>query len=322
MSGTETYDRISLEAARWLVSLEENPDDPQLKGDFAVWLAANPAHQEAWDATSGIYDMMGPLFEAERRQVVPVGLGVSRTRRCLKRTLWMLPVGMAAAIALFVLAPDWYYRVTADYATSETQRTALKLADGSEVSLAPHSAIDVVYKPSGVREVHLLRGEGFFRVVHDASHPFKVVSGTTKVTDIGTEFDMRLLATGSYVAVKTGRVHVDGPNNFSVDLGAGQSVNHENQKGLSCGKEEADNIGAWATSGQLVLQDASFAEAIERIGSYYSGKIILADRTLNTGKVTGVYNLSTPEAALKAMADTQGASLRHITPWIIVIFRR
>lgn len=322
MSGTETYDRVSLEAARWLVSLEENPDDQALKREFEAWLSADLANREAWEATAGVYDMMGPLFAEKHKPVLPTKHEASRRRRSFRRTLWALPVGLAAAVALFVLAPDWYYGATADYATSATQRTAIRLADGSEVSLAPHSAIDVAYRAGGAREIHLLRGEGFFRVAHDATRPFRVLGRAIRVTDIGTEFDVRLGATASYVAVRSGKVHVDGANNLSVDLGAGQRLGVDSRGALSPGAEDAENVGAWATSGQLVLQDASFAEAMERLGPYYRGKIVVADRSLNAGKVTGVYNLSAPEVALQAMADTQGASFHRITPWVTVISRR
>lgn len=321
MSGAETYDRVSLEAARWLVSLEENPDDQALKDEFEAWLSADPANREAWEATAGVYDMMGPLFADARGSTLPTKHEPSLSRRSFRRTLLALPVGLAAAVALFVLTPDWYYWATADYATSTTQRTAIRLADGSEVSLAPHSAIDVAYHAGGAREIRLLRGEGFFRVVHDAARPFRVLGGAIRVTDIGTEFDVRLSATASYVAVKSGKVHVDGANSLSVDLAAGQRLGVDRRNGLSLGTEDAENVGAWATSGQLVLQDASFAEAMARLGPYYSGKIVVVDRSLNGGKVTGVYNLSAPEVALQAMADTQGASLHHITPWITVVSR-
>ncbi|MBO1324296.1 FecR family protein [Acetobacter sp. TBRC 12305] len=321
MSDTETYDRISLEAARWLVSLEENPDDQRLKDDFEAWLSADPAHQQAWEATSGVYDLMGPLFENEYPSRAPKEYQVSRARHPVRRALWAIPLGLAASIALFVSAPDWYYRLTADYATSAARQTTIRLADGSEVSLAPHSAIDVAYRPEGAREIRLLRGEGFFRVAHDTARPFRVLGGSITVTDIGTEFDIRLSATTSSVAVKAGRVHVDGARAFSMDMGAGQRLDVGNRADVLQGREDVENVGAWATSGQLVLQDATFSEAMDRIGPYYGGKIFVADRSLNGGKVTGVYNLSAPEAALKAMADTQGATLRHITPWIIVISR-
>lgn len=322
MSGGETDDRVSLDAARWLVSLEDNPDDRRLKDAFAAWLAANPAHRAAWEATSGVYDMMGPLFDGEHGAAGPAGCRVPRARRSVRRALWMAPIGLAAAVALFVLAPDWYYRVTADYATAPAQRATIRLADGSEVSLAPRSAIDVAYRPGGAREIRLLRGEGFFRVVHDAARPFRVLGGAIRVTDIGTEFDVRLSATMSEVAVRSGKVRVDGARRLSADLGAGERLRVDGRNGLSRSVEDRENVGAWATSGQLVLQDASFAEAMERIGPYCGGKIVLTDRSLNGGKVTGVFNLSAPDAALKAMADTQGATLHHVTPWIIVVSRR
>ena len=52
-------DRAEEEAALWLVRLAENPDDPELKADFAKWRAANPLHEELWLRTERAYDLVG-----------------------------------------------------------------------------------------------------------------------------------------------------------------------------------------------------------------------------------------------------------------------
>lgn len=320
MSSDETYEHTSLEAARWLVSLEESPDDQKLKDEFERWLSEDPTHREAWDSTSGIYDLMGPLFAKKGYS--------SSTQSCKsgwrhtsvsKRILYGVPIALAAAVASFMLVPDYYYRLTADYSTGKAQKMTVKLADGSEVSLAPKSAINVVFRREGDREIHLLRGEGFFKVSHNPERPFRVTAGKISVTDIGTEFDVRVSQKASAVAVRSGEVHVDGDNHLSTDLHSGQRIERRGRGIVSASHEDAENIGAWATSGQLVLEDSSFGDAVTQINPYYNGRIFVANRHLSVGKVTGVYNLSTPESALKAMADTQGAKLYHITPWIIVV---
>lgn len=320
MSSDEIYEHTSLEAARWLVSLEESPDDQKLKDEFERWLSEDPTHREAWAATSGIYDLMGPLFAKERYS--------SSTKSCKsgwhhrgasKRILYAAPIALAAAVAGFMLVPDYYYRLTADYSTGKAQQMTVRLADGSEVSLAPKSAINVVFRREGAREIHLLRGEGFFKVSHNPGRPFRVTAGKISVTDIGTEFDVRVSQKASSVAVRSGEVHVDGDHHLSTDLYSGQRIERRERGVVSASHENAENIGAWATSGQLVLEDSSFGDAVTQISPYYNGRIFVANRHLSAGKVTGVYNLSAPDSALKAMADTQGAKLHHITPWIVVI---
>lgn len=41
-------DRASVEAARWLVALEDDPGDGALRDRIAAWRAANPANEAAW----------------------------------------------------------------------------------------------------------------------------------------------------------------------------------------------------------------------------------------------------------------------------------
>ncbi len=50
----EEEDHATLEAARWLVALEEEPDDAGLHARIAAWRAASPANESAWVNTSDI----------------------------------------------------------------------------------------------------------------------------------------------------------------------------------------------------------------------------------------------------------------------------
>ncbi|WP_161599543.1 FecR family protein [Hymenobacter nivis] len=93
-------------------------------------------------------------------------------------------------------------------ATARTQQVLLP--DGSAVALEPGSRLR--YRPGfagGQRAVYL-RGEAFFRVAHDAAHPFRVLTTDLETRVLGTSFRVRAYPqqAETVVQVRTGRVRV------------------------------------------------------------------------------------------------------------------
>ena len=96
------------------------------------------------------------------------------------------------------------------YTTARGERATLNLPDGSTVILHNESTLEV---PSdfgaSVREVRL-RGEGYFEIVHDPSHPFRVYGNGVVTQVLGTKFGVRVRPGEdvAWVAVTEGRVAV------------------------------------------------------------------------------------------------------------------
>lgn len=70
---------------------------------------------------------------------------------------------------------------------SDKTRT-LKLADGSEVTLYPHSSIKYSLDFKNNRTIQLITGKAGFDVAKDPKHPFTVLSGSVSTTALGTKF--------------------------------------------------------------------------------------------------------------------------------------
>ncbi|MGN7786019.1 FecR domain-containing protein [Niabella sp. 22666] len=64
----------------------------------------------------------------------------------------------------------------------------IKLADGSEVTLYPHSSIKYSLNFKSNRTIQLIAGKAAFDVAKDPGHPFTVLSGTVATTALGTKF--------------------------------------------------------------------------------------------------------------------------------------
>lgn len=311
----QAEDRASLEATRWLVELQEAPDDREIRWRFEAWRRASPLNAAAWSETERLSEVAAtaPRTYADVWQPV-VARRQTADRRAAARS-WRAGVAamaLAACVAFFV-APSLVQRLQADYTTATAELRRIVLQDGSAVTLAPDSAIAVSYETAG-RQVRLLSGEAFFDVKPDSSRPFRVLARDVETTVVGTSFDVRLSEDGVVVSVEHGVVRVGTQD----ELRAGQAVRVTSNGKASRVAVSSDTIAAWR-DGQLVAQNVPLREAVDRVRRYFAGSIVLASASLGDRRITGAYNLADPEDALRAIAQAHGARVRRIAPWLLVV---
>ena len=193
---------------------------------------------------------------------------------------------------------------------------AVDLPDGSRLQLAPQSAVAFSFD-AGRRQVELLRGEAWFDVVPVADQTFRVIAGDVKVTVLGTGFEVRRDGRDVSVAVEHGRVQVESAA-VSQILGAGDVLRLGENGQPTAEAVSPELIASWR-SGQLVAKDQTIRAAAAALNRYFEGWIVVADDELGRQPLTGVYSLSNPRASLSAIARVQGATVREISPWLLVI---
>ncbi len=289
--------------------MREAPGDADLRARFQAWLAASPAHPLEWEEVKRTWGAIGrtdPVFADKWRDVAP--------RRPVWRLSWSL--GLAASLAAFcflaLAVPDLALKLQADQQTGPAERRSVRLEDGSVVRLGPRSAIDIDFQGQQ-RRIRLLKGEAFFEVAHDAARPFTVQANGLEATDIGTAFDVRTGPAGARVAVREGVVDVR-----SRQLTAGDWVSLSAGGRMQQGHGPPEEIAPWI-QGRLVAKNRTVAEIVEEIRPYFDGLILLRGDTLAQTPLTGVYTLDDPAAALLAVAQSEGAKLYRISPWVIVL---
>ena len=81
----------------------------------------------------------------------------------------------------------------------------------------------------------------------------------------------------------------------------------------------ADEIAGTPEIALPAVRDRPLAEAIDELRGYHAGFILLTDGALGARRVSGVYNLNDPVAALSAMAGAQGAVVRRLSPWVLLV---
>ncbi|KQB40039.1 FecR family protein [Flavobacterium aquidurense] len=130
---------------------------------------------------------------------------------------------MAAASILFLVGLGFFYRpnVTAEkqvsFKTSDIPKS-IELSDGSKIYLAANSSFQYPEKFMGdERKVSLLKGNAFFEIAKDKTHPFIISSGEIKTKVVGTSFHIQLSKSKCEVIVVTGKVNVSAKGQ-SVDL--------------------------------------------------------------------------------------------------------
>jgi transmembrane sensor len=302
------------EATRWLILLQEQPDDRALKAAFKSWLAASPVNAAAWAETSHV----GALI-AQTPPRYRAGWNHARRISWKRRAVSAAAALAAAAAIVLVLVPNVPLRFTADYATGTAELRAVSLPDGSVVHLAPDSAIDVDYA-AGKRRIHLMAGSGFFEVKPDATRPFTVATDMIEATVLGTAFDVRLVEKGATVAVQHGAVQVENGVGLHERLGPGDWIRAGALRPVQRGTVPPDQAGAWVR-GELIASDQPIAAIVAELRDYFHGAILIADDRLAEQRVTGFYDLNDPVQTLRAVAMTHGATLRQISPWVLVLSR-
>ena len=304
------------QALQWFVRLRDGEADAAAHRGFDAWLAASPDHARAWAELETLWsdlDRLTPLKAVEATP--PVHVVPARPRRW-RRVAFALAASLVLAAGIMgILAQSGRF---ADFRTATGERRIIALADGSQVELAPASAIDVDLTGSR-RMVRLVSGQAFFTVAKDPARPFSVAARGGTVTALGTAFDVKLgLGSAVAVAVDESRVKVEVPGAAGVVVGQGQGVGYDGEAISPPGPLDPGEIGDWRR-GRLVFHDVRLAEAVADLERYGGGRIGILSREAGQRRVTAVLDARDPSGGLDMLAG--GLGLRVVRPfaWLTLL---
>ncbi|MBD8573699.1 FecR family protein [Pseudomonas syringae] len=289
-------ERLSDEAAHWCMRLHEPDFSEQERTRLEQWLNSDPAHQREFDAMLEIWDISAFLpvaASAATPQVLVHPLPVRAPRRATRRPL------MAAAVLAFTLPlagligwnqgwiPDSYQRFESASAVRD-----VTLADGSQVQMNIGTRLSYSnYKDQ--RSVTLSRGEAFFKVQHDAAHPFMVNAGRGQIQVTGTQFNVWTYQDSVIVTLAEGSVRVVGDKaerDRVAYLSPGMQARYDTASiDPQVSAASLDNAMAWR-NGKLVLDNLTLAEALPQINRYLANPVHLADAATAQLRIGGIYN--------------------------------
>lgn len=312
-------ERAREEAAGWLILLDDDPSDDARRAEFSAWLQ-DPINKEAWESISRTGAVLAGAGQEDspRPSALPRQGGSTFSWRSWPVSRRSIVATVIAMGALAALTPTLVLQVQADHITGTAQIRAVQLEDGSTVQIGPDSAIRLDFS-ANERRVTLLSGEASFDVTPNRMRPFRVATGNTVTTVLGTRFDVARLEASTSVGVAHGHVQVDAAAIGSTyELQAGDWVRINKDGSV----ERASDLPEYLLAGpgpRLAVRNRPVAEVVERLRPWFSGRIVIADDTVGKQPVTGVFDAADPVGALEAIVAPQGGRVLRVTPWLLIV---
>lgn len=298
------------QALEWLIAME--CPSPEQRLAFAKWLAADPAHGQAFARAEAIWNG-APLDHAAltlQRPLPSTGL-----RRLLAH--WK-PLATAAVLVLGLgTFSNLPVRLQADHLTVVGERQRLELEDGSRVLLNTNSAFssDITDKQ---RVARLYQGEAFFEVATRAGQPLEIEAGPVRASVRDTAFAVRYLDGETQVRVQRGDVDLRATHdNAHLRLSAGNSV-RIGPKGFGRPEKlDTEKDLAWV-QGRLIFENRPMGQVLAELRRYYPGWIINTNEALASVAVTGNYRLDQPLDVVRSLAHITSARLSEYPALVIL----
>ncbi len=297
------------EIAEWLEWCESDPDNKsafdrmQTLLHRSTQIEEQPINETHLASDTYFGQMSVREWNDQRDPTNTTSVSTMRERTSRRFTPWLI----AAMIAMVALGVGWRsdsLRSTSsgDVVIATTgENRIVELPDGTQVTIAAGSRVTTDYSASE-RAVFLGQGEAYFQVKKDPQRPFVVHALGTKVTAVGTAFNVRAEQQIVRVAITEGVVDFEpaGPSSLEsiqrtampkeaerIRLSAGHQITFAATEPkpivVSTGAQRAIS---WV-SGTLQFVDEPLSSVIAAVNRYYDKTIVIEDSELSSRRFTG-----------------------------------
>jgi len=173
------------QAAEWVLRLGEDDLDAKEQAELLAWLNADPRHQATLQRMQGVISQLQGL--REQRRPVAAALKVASQGRSISRRMVLGLALTAAVLGALPFAGTTPQAWFADLHTAPAQWHSETLADGSRITLAGNSVVDVQFSASE-RRILLRKGQILIDVAHDRDRPLRVLTEEGSFRALGTRF--------------------------------------------------------------------------------------------------------------------------------------
>ncbi len=181
--------RVLDAAIAWQLSLDSGDGSAVEREEFSKWLASNEEHARAWRQLGMLDQRFGVASGPARAALLQSREGIRQ--RVRKLGTGLASIALVCGLALFAgerYVPIHYW--LADQRTATGEQRTLKLADGTQINLNTHSAIDVRFDEKR-RLIVLQEGEILVETGHNDARPFYVQTRDGSLRALGTRFIVR-----------------------------------------------------------------------------------------------------------------------------------
>lgn len=302
--------RLRDEAAKWAIRIDSDDLTDQERTELQVWLAADPSHPPALKQALALWSDLGAVALPDIRR----SRARSNTRHGLRGRRILRAAAVAVAVlvvgATFLMHKEIVHHLRADVYTGTGERQTLTLSGGTRMMLDADTAI-AFRDDARHRAVKLLTGRIQVEVGHDDPRPFHVTVHGSDILDTGTVFQVDARDETTRVSVTQGSVAVRNADG-SVTASAGERLRLDaDGRADPVAKADLDALTAW-TRGRMVFEDLPLTEVLAEIQRYSHERIVLLDADAGARRVSGVFDASRPDDALRVIE--QNLHLR-LTRW-------
>jgi len=205
------------------------------------------------------------------------------------------------------------------FETPRGEKSKVTLPDGSEVWLNAKTKLTYFVKQKERKAE--LSGEAFFKVAHDKSKPFTIVTPECNVEVVGTSFNVMAYEEfgRNEITLLEGKVKVYSGAGSKM-LSPGQAMSVKNGQ-MNIAVTEAEQAIAWVGN-KFNFNNIPLEELVKRLENWYDVDIQLKDNIKNDITFTGVFkNEETIWQVLDALKvyipiDYQRTNSRKVDIWI------
>ncbi|HEY4786913.1 MAG TPA: FecR domain-containing protein [Bacteroidales bacterium] len=297
------------------------------------WINLSPENKRYYHQLKYIWDASGQQFkpsdisseEALKKVLVKI------SKDTPKHGLWFYWQRIAAILLIPLLIGGlvwsvWsgkkgpstrvvYNEVFASYGT----RSALRLADGSQVWLNAGSSLKYPDRFTEAQRVVYLKGEAYFEVKSDVSRPFIVQTQTLRVRATGTKFNVQAFDNDhvTEVTLVEGKVAIAKLNDsgkitpLSV-LTPNQHLVYDNNSGTTrLFDEDAYRYIAWK-DGKLIFRNQPMSEVVKKISQLYHVDIELHGTQLQEYRYRATFQEESLSEILKLLKLSSPIDYREV----------
>jgi transmembrane sensor len=285
---------------KWLLANPACKDTVDTAKEMLRSLTLTLSDQEIADETARLKTAVGFDAEPQQRPAIVRALPTVWTRR------------FAPVAALLILLAGGYliYRSThterpIEKLNSSNNPIVFSLADGTTVTLAPHSILTYASDFGEKDRMVLLDGEAQFDVSRKTDHPFEVGEAELKVTVLGTTFSMKKQSGDSMLTVELIRGKLKVENMIKTSQPATSIILNPDERVVYNRYDQRLYKEQWQPQpdlakqvGHILFQRNSFAEIAAKIDSVFGIRLINKSKKKNW-MFSGEFENATAEEIVK-----------------------
>lgn len=341
-SDKQLHALLAQQASEWFVLNDAESLDARQARELVNWLTQSREHVAEFLAVAAVArdlramrldeSALETLVQRARaddgEQVHELELGSLAMEVVVRPGPWRILAAAAAAIAVLTTGLIlWHLQPSAKLPqirtapaearlrTTHGEQRTWRLADHSLLHLNTDTAVTIRYS-AGERFVRLETGQAAFEIAHEPDRAFHVVAGAAEVVDLGTSFDVRLVAQSTIVTVVEGRVEVQPAGagtallssprrSAGVQLGANQQVSVATGQPLTPVTVDAQRETAWMRH-QIEFDHEPLERVAAEINRYAARPVLITTAELRALPVSGVVSIDDSEELVAFLRSLEG----------------